>query len=317
MALTKTFYRIILSSPSDLMAERRVVKEVVDEINETYKSKPFGLQLIFWEEDVSPELTLSEGQIIIDKAFQYEKSDLIVGLFYKKLGTPTLNSESGTVHEIEQSIENYKLKKSPEIKLYFKNVRINLADTSSNERAEYETLENKKREYMNLGIIQKFDDSVEFERLCRKHILQFFDDKIALYNKRHSYCEHIIMKNRKHFDRMEEIVSEAKHDILILGINLEGALNISSLLLEMADKGVHIRLLALNPFGEAINHFNTNDIDLNYRKKKIISNLEILTSRINNHINCKLHIVDKIFGVCSLIDRQSHSLKTFEYLFNI
>lgn len=120
MPISKTIFRVILSSPSDLAAERRVVHEIINDLNEINKESSFGLQLLTWENDVPPRLSLNNGQTDIDEIFKYDDSDLLIGIFHTKLGTPVLGAESGSIHEINKAIDSYKARKSPEIKLYLK-----------------------------------------------------------------------------------------------------------------------------------------------------------------------------------------------------
>ncbi|MCL2670727.1 MAG: DUF4062 domain-containing protein [Clostridiales bacterium] len=210
MATTKTLFRVLLSSPSDLNPERAIVRKIVEEINDVHKFNQFGLQLISWEKDIAPTLTMSSGQNTIDSVFKYDESDLIIGMFYKKLGTPVLGSKSGTVHEIEKAIESYQKRKLPEIKLYFKKVSLTLDETSKQERENYEGIEEIRREYMELGIVQPFDE--DFETLCRKHINQFFQQKVEQY---HNNVQGDKTTLQKQFDDVEEALKIAKDDIRV------------------------------------------------------------------------------------------------------
>jgi len=304
MARIKILFRVLLSSPSDLSVERKIVEKIVDEINDANKLSAYGLELVCWENDVSPQIIMESGQILIDEAFSYKESDLLIGMFYKKLGTPVMGSESGTIHEIEKAIESYKEIKKPEIKLYFKKVSSMLSDTSKNERDEYERVENKCKEFMQLGIVQRFKTNKEFESICRKQITEFFNNKRQEAEKYQIISENkIIVKNRAEFERMEEIVKQATRDIFILGINLECALNMIDLLINKATEGVRINLLALDPLGKTIEHFNINDIDTDYRRKKIISNLEILAEKFKDIENIELRKIDNIFvSGCTCVD---------------
>ncbi len=55
MATIKILFRILLSSPSDLQIERKIVESIVVEINESHKASYYGLELICWENDTSPQ----------------------------------------------------------------------------------------------------------------------------------------------------------------------------------------------------------------------------------------------------------------------
>jgi hypothetical protein len=296
MAVNKILFTVLLSSPSDVPSEREVVYNIIEEINQVYKNSKFGLILKTWENDVSPSLVMNTGQNLIDLEFNYKQADLLIGIFYKKLGTPVLDSESGTVHEIQEAINSFKLNSAPNIKLYFKRVNISLSDTSIEELEQFNKLTNKKREYMNFGIIQDFENSSDFEARCRTHILKFFNDKIESYNHLPLIKNKnvISVKTRKDFERMEEILDRAENEIFINGINLEGALNAIDLLHKKAYKGVRIKLLALNPDETLLFYFNMNEISVDVKKNKIVSNLKIITDKLN-HKNVEIRLIDRIF----------------------
>lgn len=300
MAYTKTVYRIILCSPSDVEKEREIVRQIVEEINETNKKAPIMLQLFMWENDVSPLTNMKPGQYHIDDVFKMEESDLVIGLFYKKIGNPVMGDPSGTDHEIRLAIESYQKRNSPEIKLYFRKNRTKIGEISSEELDDYTIMQERKTEYRKLGIVQEYDKISEFEKNARKHINQFFMQKLEEI-KIVTSSQRVLIKSRKDFERMEEIVSRATAEIFILGINLEGALNIRELLLKKAHNGVKVKLLALDPTGDAVKYFNINDVELSQRRGKIVENLKILKSIMNENI--EIRVTDRIFiAGCTAID---------------
>ena len=172
MALKKIMFRVLLSSASDVKEERDIVSKIVSELNDTYKDTPFGIELFRWENDVSPSITLENGQKSIDKKFNYRQADLLIGIFYKKLGV-------GTVHEINEAIEVKRELDLLDIKLYFKKVDKNTLN--ENEEEQYKELNAKKNEYMKQGIVGNFDHSDDFCEKCRKHITDFFNNAKKMF----------------------------------------------------------------------------------------------------------------------------------------
>lgn len=318
MPTRKTVFRVLLSSPSDLPAERKIVENIVNEINEAHKSSHYGLELICWENDVSPEIILDSGQKIIDKVFAYDESDLLIGMFYNKVGTPVLGTASGTIHEIDKAIQSYKEHGIPSVMIYFKKVSVKLGETSKKQREEYMQVESKRKDYMKLGIVQQFESTRAFEKLCRKHILQFYDYNVQKYAEP-SIDNMLPVKTRSEFERMEEIVNKATHDIFILGINLECVVNMTDLLLLKATSGVMIKLLALDPMCSVVEHFNINNINTDYRRNKIITNLKIIQNKFHNCHNISLHVIDKVFVAgCTGIDIEENGrIVAQQYLNNV
>ena len=104
MPIQQTVYKIILASPSDVQQERDLVDKVVDKIKAEQKDQVISCVLYRWETDVQPGFNIHGPQAIIDSVFKIEDSDLFIGIFYKKFGTPVGGSESGTEHELKQAI---------------------------------------------------------------------------------------------------------------------------------------------------------------------------------------------------------------------
>jgi hypothetical protein len=59
------------------------------------------LQPLMWERDATPEA--GAPQAVINRQL-VDKADILIGLFWTRLGTPTTEAESGTVEEIERMI---------------------------------------------------------------------------------------------------------------------------------------------------------------------------------------------------------------------
>jgi hypothetical protein len=103
MAFNATVYRVMIASPGDVQAERDIVREVVHEWN-AVNSVRRGIVLlpVGWETDLAPEMG-DAPQTIIDKRI-LKDADLLIGIFWTKIGTPTATHASGAVEEIEEHL---------------------------------------------------------------------------------------------------------------------------------------------------------------------------------------------------------------------
>ena len=83
-------------------ARARRVRDVLDEWNSVNGARR-GIMLfpLGWETDVAPEMG-DEPQKIINKRI-LKDADLLVGIFWTRLGTPTSGYASGAVEEIEET----------------------------------------------------------------------------------------------------------------------------------------------------------------------------------------------------------------------
>lgn len=85
------------------------------------------------------------------------------------------------------------------------------------------------------------------------------------------------LRARSSFERMDVLVAQARRSVLIIGINLEGALGCTAALASLASSGGVVRLLAMDPGGLALApSAATSGVDPALRRGKIVQNLELL-----------------------------------------
>jgi hypothetical protein len=91
-----------------------------------------------------------------------------------------------------------------------------------------------------------------------------------------------LLRPRSSFDRMEVLIAQARHSVLILGVNLEGALTCVPGLLDLARTGGTVRLAAMDPYGAALEPAAAMaGVDPEIRRQKIIQNLELLRTQLD------------------------------------
>jgi hypothetical protein len=96
-------YRILIASPSDLLEEQQVVTEAVNDWNAQHAAyMSIVLLPVTWETHSIPQSGLRPQTAINTQLVQ--DCDLLIGLFWTKLGTNTGVAESGTVEEINQFV---------------------------------------------------------------------------------------------------------------------------------------------------------------------------------------------------------------------
>ncbi len=101
-----TFY-VMIASPGDVASERAIVRDVVYEWNAVHSgARKIVLLPVGWETHSSPEMGAPAQQIINRQVL--DKCDLLVGVFWTRIGTPTEKHLSGTVEEIEEHIASGK-----------------------------------------------------------------------------------------------------------------------------------------------------------------------------------------------------------------
>jgi hypothetical protein len=163
MPVESLVFRLLVASPSDCSVERGVVREVVTEWNATYSlSERVMIEPVFWETHSRPALG-DRPQAIINEQLVAD-SDLAIGIFYTRLGTPTGAAESGTVEEIDEM-----LRQNKRVLLYFSSVPI---QPDSVDRAEYDRLVAYRTRMQTAGLYFRYPDHAEFRRLVSRHLSQ-------------------------------------------------------------------------------------------------------------------------------------------------
>lgn len=113
-----------------------------------------------------------------------------------------------------------------------------------------------------------------------------------------------VLRSRAAFERMDLLVGYARRSVLIIGINLEGAVAALTALSDLASSGGTVRLLAMDPNGSALApSAEMAGVDPAIRRAKIIQNLDLLKSAFDARLtpaarsHVSLQIVDRILPV--------------------
>lgn len=107
MSYSATVFNVMIASPGDVGAERAIVREVIAEWNAVHaKNRRIVLLPVGWETHSAPEMGAHPQDIINRRVLS--QCDLLVGVFWTRIGTATPEHESGTVEEIEKHIADGK-----------------------------------------------------------------------------------------------------------------------------------------------------------------------------------------------------------------
>ena len=123
---------------------------------------------VMWETHSTPRLGGRPQEIINPQVV--EPSQILVAVFWHRLGTPTTEWESGTVEEIEHFISQGK----PAL-VYFCG-RSLPQDTDVN---EWTRLQDFKKKIMDRGLIAEFGTTDEFAKKLDKHLTETVRQLVA------------------------------------------------------------------------------------------------------------------------------------------
>lgn len=140
---------VLIASPSDTSAYRDTVERAIHDWNSEH-AVDTGTALLprRWERDAKPAMGASPQQIVNDQIV--DRSAILIGVFWTRLGTPTTSADSGTAEEIERFAQAEK-----PTHVYFSRqpVALDSVDTS-----EYERLKEFRAAIEAKGLIGTFLD---------------------------------------------------------------------------------------------------------------------------------------------------------------
>ena len=149
---------IMIASPGDVHPERDIIRKLIHEWNDMHAlTSHLVLLPVAWDTHSAP-LMGDRGQEIINKQV-LSRCDLLVAVFWTRIGTRTGDSPSGTVEEITRSMDAGK----PTM-IYFSNTP---APPSRVTPEQYAMVQNFRSECMGRGLVCDYDSHEEFEEKFR------------------------------------------------------------------------------------------------------------------------------------------------------
>lgn len=162
---------VMIASPGDVQRERQLVRDILHEYNDLHaRANKCVLLPVGWETHSAPDLG-GRPQELINKTV-LENCDILVGVFWTRLGSPTGVEESGTVEEIKKHIESGK----PAM-VYFSSAPV---VPESIDQDQFNAVQEFKKWCMQRGLIEHYDTHTDFIEKFRNHIVRVVRDTPSL-----------------------------------------------------------------------------------------------------------------------------------------
>jgi hypothetical protein len=160
MPFAANTFRVAIASPSDVREERRIVREVVHDWNAAHAmTRGVVLLPVGWEKDTTSQLGARAQALINEQIIQ--SADLLIAVFWSRLGTPTGEAPSGTVEEIRLFLAAGK-----PVLIYFSSAPL---VQGSVDIAQYQALLTFRRWCEQNGLVGSYDTVLELrEKLSRE-----------------------------------------------------------------------------------------------------------------------------------------------------
>lgn len=172
MSYTAETFNVMIASPGDVASERAIVRDVIYEWNAVNSNvRKIVLLPIGWESHSSPEMG-GTPQAIINKQI-LGKCDLLIGVFWTRIGTPTNEYASGTVEELEKHIQSGK----PAM-LYFSSQPVAIDSVDLEQAAAVKKF---RTDCQSRGLYESYDSLSDFRTNLYRH-LQLKVNEHPLFN---------------------------------------------------------------------------------------------------------------------------------------
>lgn len=178
---SENIINITIASPDDVKEERNIfVKEVERFNNIILKGTNIAFRPYRWE-TVDPAYNPAGIQKILDEGLDIANSKIFICVFFKKFGKLTMEAGSATEHELTQAIEAYHDKKSPDIKIFFKNQYVeDFSSLSDVEIKQMKLVNEFKEKILPYAKIEEFDKSSDFKDLLNTQMIRYLMERYGI-----------------------------------------------------------------------------------------------------------------------------------------
>lgn len=159
----------MIVSPGDVIRERQVIKDILHDWNSIHsESTLVVLRPIGWDINSYPGMG-DHPQAILNRQL-LDRADVLIGVFWTRIGTKTPEYDSGSVEEITKHIEAGR----PAL-LYFSNVPV---APDSVDAEQYRRLIEYKNSIREEGYYHEYSDPNDFGAQLSKHIQLLVQDQL-------------------------------------------------------------------------------------------------------------------------------------------
>jgi hypothetical protein len=158
--------RVILIAPDDVENELETIRVVAEQANQLRLKE--RLILWNWRTDATPGMHLDGPQGLADQQMRISEADLVIAVFWTRLGTPVQTDESGTAHELRLAWESWKETRKPTVWIYFCSRAV--PQSALEEVDQFPRLRSFRRSLPTEQMCWEFDSVEELQRDFTKHL---------------------------------------------------------------------------------------------------------------------------------------------------
>jgi hypothetical protein len=204
---------VVIASSNDVRKEREALDRIIQKVNRSVaKYLGLSLQAVRWETDSYPGFHADGPQALIDSFLKIEDCDILIGIFWKRFGTPIKKKgRTGTEHEFYKALKAWKKNGKPHIMLYFKQFPKRLEESEQ----QTKVLNFKGKIAKLKGLYWEYGGLREFEDLTSEHLSQYLQNRFRDGNavQRPATSDKVLLKGieKKSLDRRQVIYNDLYH----------------------------------------------------------------------------------------------------------
>ncbi len=171
--------RVVIASPGDVAAERDIAAAVLEDLNRSIAAdRGVRLEAVRWETDTYPGFHPDGPQGLIDPILRIQDSEVLIGIFWRRFGTPTMGAASGTEHEFRVAYEAWKRNGRPHVMVYFS--QKSYTAQSKEDTDQWGRVLEFKNTFPREGLWSPYKGITQFEKLLRTHLTNFIRASIPV-----------------------------------------------------------------------------------------------------------------------------------------
>ncbi|HEY6419683.1 MAG TPA: hypothetical protein VIX59_11830 [Candidatus Binataceae bacterium] len=176
MPETIQLFRVLLAAPSDVTEEHALVADAINNWNvQLGDGARARIELMNWRTHAHPEAG-RRPQASINRQFA-DRADLVLAIFWRRLGSPTGKAASGTVEEIERA-----RRRGKKVMVYFRQ-RLS-AEKDAPDSREQARMERFRRKLGRSALYGTYRDVQEFESTVRKDLALVMHEMVTIARKK-------------------------------------------------------------------------------------------------------------------------------------
>jgi hypothetical protein len=167
MPYEATVFNVLIVSPGDVEDERQIVRDTIHEWNAAHSK--FRHQILYpvgWDTHSHPAMSERPQGILNNQIV--DDADLLIAVFWTRIGTPTGQAVSGSVEEIERHI-----KAGKPAMIYFSSVPVPQEKYADD---QYRALKEIRDRWKNEGLIETFHSRDELRHKLTRQLATKIND---------------------------------------------------------------------------------------------------------------------------------------------